>query len=90
MDLTQIHILPRAQQDAILDGPALTPPLTVPGPQFDNPPNGNAVAYTAVTICLIASSLAILVRFFARCIQPWKIQIEEREYILFRLQCFLY
>ncbi|KAI0971895.1 hypothetical protein F4678DRAFT_432439 [Xylaria arbuscula] len=77
MDLTQINNLSPEQQDAILNGPALAPPPTVPGPRFDDPPNGNTVAYAAVSICLTASSVAVLVRFFAKCIRPWKIQVEE-------------
>ncbi|KAI1129320.1 hypothetical protein F5Y10DRAFT_238687 [Nemania abortiva] len=77
MDLTQIHNLPQAQQDAILAGPALDVPPGIPGPNFDNPPNGDALAYTAVSLCLAASSLAVLVRFYAKCIRVKKITIEE-------------
>ncbi|KAI0402747.1 hypothetical protein F4802DRAFT_599709 [Xylaria palmicola] len=77
MDLTQIHNLPQAEQDAILNGPALPVPPGIAGPNFDNPPNGDALALTAVSICLTASSLAVIVRFYAKCIRARKINIEE-------------
>ncbi|KAJ8129295.1 hypothetical protein O1611_g4337 [Lasiodiplodia mahajangana] len=76
-DLTQIHNLPQAEQDAILAGPALALPPGIPEPRFDNPPNGDALAYTAVSLCLVASTLAVLVRFYAKCIRVKKITIEE-------------
>ncbi|KAI1775110.1 hypothetical protein F4818DRAFT_417868 [Hypoxylon cercidicola] len=77
MDLSQIHNLPQAQQDAILYGPALSLPLGISEPRFDNPPNGDALAYTAVSICLTASFLAVAVRFYAKCLRVKKIQVEE-------------
>ncbi|KAJ2997595.1 hypothetical protein NUW58_g609 [Xylaria curta] len=77
MDLTQIHTLPQAEQDAILNGPALPLPPGITESRFDDPPNGDALAYTAVTLCLVASSLAVIVRFYAKCIRARKIQIEE-------------
>ena len=77
MDLSGIHNLPQAEQDKILNGPALTPPSSTSESRFDNPPNGDALAYTAVSICLTASTLAIAVRFYAKCIRVKKLHVEE-------------
>ncbi|CAJ2508381.1 Uu.00g134070.m01.CDS01 [Anthostomella pinea] len=77
MDLTQIHKLPPAEQDAILDGPALPLPPGVSAPNFENPQNSDALAYAAVSICLAVSSLAVLVRFYAKCIRGKKILAED-------------
>ncbi|KAI8966136.1 hypothetical protein F5Y11DRAFT_310539 [Daldinia sp. FL1419] len=65
LPLDQIGSLPKAEQEAILDGPALNPP---PGivPNFENPPNQNAIGYAATTICLVAAFLGILVRTYGR------------------------
>lgn len=76
-DLTQIHNLPQAEQDAILAGPALALPPGISEPRFDNPPNGDALAYTAVTLCLVLSTLAVFIRFYAKCIRVKKITVEE-------------
>lgn len=77
MDLSYIHDLPKAQQDAIQAGGALPLPPGISEPNFENPPNGDALAYTAVSICLIASSLAVLVRFYAKFIRTRKLFLED-------------
>ncbi|KAI0469722.1 hypothetical protein GGR56DRAFT_662064 [Xylariaceae sp. FL0804] len=65
--LDQIGSLPPAEQQAILNGPSLTPPGNT-SPDFTDPPNGNALAYAVLTICLFVSTLALLVRWYARVI----------------------
>lgn len=79
MDLSQIHNLPQVEQDKILNGPALMLPPGIPESRFDNPPNGDALAHTAVSICLTASSLAVAVRVYGKCIRAKKINVEDCE-----------
>ncbi|KAI1826995.1 hypothetical protein F4861DRAFT_494697 [Xylaria intraflava] len=65
MSLDQLHSLPPEEQMAILDGPALEPPPGVM-PDLDHPPNDNAVALAAVTICLIFATISFILRFYSR------------------------
>ncbi|KAI1131672.1 hypothetical protein F5Y10DRAFT_275404 [Nemania abortiva] len=53
MSLDQLHNLPEAAQQAILNGPALAPP---PGiiPNLDHPPNQNALGLAVTTISTYA------------------------------------
>lgn len=66
MSLDQLHLLPPEQQDAILNGPALTPPSLNIIPNFENPPNGNPVAFTTITICLSVSTIIAILRAYSR------------------------
>ncbi|KAI1464126.1 uncharacterized protein F4812DRAFT_443469 [Daldinia caldariorum] len=67
MSAEQFSTLSPADQEAILNGPALTPP---PGvfPNFVDPPNKTAMAFAAVTICLVVSTLAVIIRLYSRFI----------------------
>ncbi|KAI1410736.1 hypothetical protein F5Y13DRAFT_192062 [Hypoxylon sp. FL1857] len=76
LPLDQIGSLPPAKQQAILNGPALEPPDNVT-PNFTNPPNRNGLGCAAVTICLVASSLGILIRVYGRFFCVRKVFIED-------------
>ncbi|KAL7624923.1 hypothetical protein AAE478_004137 [Parahypoxylon ruwenzoriense] len=76
MSLDQISALPPAQQSAILNGPALTPPEGVV-PDFENPPNQNALSHFSVAFCLIASTFAVLIRAYSRIFCIKKLEIED-------------
>ncbi|KAI5861303.1 hypothetical protein GGS23DRAFT_606225 [Durotheca rogersii] len=64
------------QMEALLNGPALTPP---PGviPNFDNPPNLNHISSVAIPVCLVATSLAFLLRTYTRVVILKKIQLPD-------------
>ncbi|RYP18288.1 hypothetical protein DL765_004008 [Monosporascus sp. GIB2] len=53
MSLDQLHLLPPAQQEAILNGPALAPPPGVM-PNFDDPPNNNMFTLVVIGILSVA------------------------------------
>lgn len=76
MSLDQLHLLPLAQQEAILNGPAHAPP---PGviPNLDSPPNNNALAVFAASICLVVSTVAFLIGAYAKIFCTKKIHIED-------------
>ncbi|KAI1455750.1 hypothetical protein F4805DRAFT_434734 [Annulohypoxylon moriforme] len=76
LPLDQIGSLPPADQQAILDGPALEPPANVV-PNFTNPPNSNTLAYVALAICLVASSIAIIVRTYGKFVCVKKGVVED-------------
>ena len=51
--------------EAILNGPALTPPAGVQ-PNFDNPANLDTIIIMIETIVLTLTSLAVLIRIYTR------------------------
>ncbi|KAI8961148.1 hypothetical protein F5Y11DRAFT_240518 [Daldinia sp. FL1419] len=65
MSVDQFSSLSAAQQQAILDGPALAPPDGIES-NFTNPPNMTAMAFAATTLCLVVSSLSVIVRLYSR------------------------
>lgn len=50
---------------ALLATPALPPPDGVT-PNFDNPPNQNALAWVVTTLCMVVSTLCVCLRVFTR------------------------
>ncbi|KAI0444214.1 hypothetical protein F4803DRAFT_274868 [Xylaria telfairii] len=66
----------RSDQEAILDGPALTPPLGVT-PNFDNPPNDNALCFGVIGLCLGLSSLFIILRAYATYMHSKRPQLPD-------------
>ncbi|KAI0121425.1 hypothetical protein F4776DRAFT_630805 [Hypoxylon sp. NC0597] len=53
------------EPEALLNGPALSPP---PGviPQLDNPPSNRATAISVPIVCLVVSTLAMAMRLYTR------------------------
>lgn len=60
-----ISALTPEQLEALLNGPALAPPDGVI-PNFDNPPNQTYIGAAVVPICLAATTIAVLLRVYAR------------------------
>ncbi|RDW70456.1 uncharacterized protein DSM5745_07967 [Aspergillus mulundensis] len=60
----------------LLAQPALAPPDGVT-PNFDNPSNGNHLAYVVTTFCTVVSTLCLLLRLFAKGWLEKKIRVEE-------------
>ncbi|KAI5859538.1 hypothetical protein GGS23DRAFT_312162 [Durotheca rogersii] len=74
MDL--IPLLPKEQQEALLNGPALAPPDGVT-PQFDNPPNNNGLGYAVLTLCTAIATICLLIRGYAKIVLYGKVNIED-------------
>ncbi|KAI0119052.1 hypothetical protein F4814DRAFT_458443 [Daldinia grandis] len=74
--LDQIDSLSQAEQDAILNGPALQPPPNFSS-NFDNPPNNDAIGYIATSICLAAAFFGIVVRIYGRFFCVRQVSIED-------------
>lgn len=62
-----------------LSGPALAPPEGVT-PNFDNPPNGNAVASTSLILMMVISTLCILIRLYGKVYMTRKVHIEDSKF----------
>ncbi|KAJ8132373.1 hypothetical protein O1611_g1251 [Lasiodiplodia mahajangana] len=71
-----IPYLPKEQQDALLAGPALAAPDGVI-PNFDNPPNENAIAQATFVICLFFATFSFLVRMYARLAGLRSVNVED-------------
>lgn len=71
-----IPYLSPQEQEAILDGPALAPPEGVI-PQFDNPPNNNALAHGVLSACVAISTVCLLIRAYARVFLFKQLKIED-------------
>ncbi|KAI1394175.1 uncharacterized protein F4822DRAFT_39584 [Hypoxylon trugodes] len=80
MSLDNLYSLPAAEQQIILNGPALQPPDGVL-PNFDNPPNRNALGIGITTLCLSIWTIAFLLRAYAKIFCMRKVEIED--YIAF-------
>ncbi|KAI0868695.1 hypothetical protein GGS24DRAFT_494363 [Hypoxylon argillaceum] len=76
MSLDQIHLLPEMAQQAILNGPALDPP---PGimPNFDNPPNGNAIGLAITTVSISISTAALVLAAYVKLYRVRKAHLED-------------
>ncbi|OQE07488.1 hypothetical protein PENVUL_c013G07687 [Penicillium vulpinum] len=59
-----------------LNGPALAPPDGVT-PNFDNPPNNNALAIGVLSACAAVSTICLFIRAYGRIWLLRKVQIEE-------------
>ncbi|KAJ5762411.1 uncharacterized protein N7511_005793 [Penicillium nucicola] len=63
----------------VLAAPALVPPPGVTA-NFDNPPNGNTLAWAVTTFCTVVITLCMFLRVFARLWLDKRIRIEEGEW----------
>lgn len=68
--------LPPAVQQAILNGPAETPPEGVT-PDFTDPPNGNREALAIIIVCMTLATLAVIGRLYSRAVLVKKLHIED-------------
>ncbi|KAI1172208.1 hypothetical protein F4777DRAFT_522440 [Nemania sp. FL0916] len=76
MSLDQLHTLPDALQQAILNGPALKAPPGIES-NLDNPPNANSLGIAVTTICLFTSTVAFALAASARLWHMKKIHLED-------------
>ncbi|KAH9904189.1 hypothetical protein F4778DRAFT_734341 [Xylariomycetidae sp. FL2044] len=76
MSLDQISSLSLADQSAILNGAALTPPGDTVS-NFENPDNENGLTHFAVAICLIVSTFGMLTRGYSRIVCVKRVEIED-------------
>lgn len=76
MSLSFITDLPPEQQQAVLNGPALTPPDGVES-NFDNPSNQTSMAVGVTIFALCISTLLMISRFYARVIVLRRVGIED-------------
>ena len=74
--MDQIPYLPKEQQEALLNSPALEAPKHIT-PNFDNPPNNNTLGYTVAAICTVVASLCFVMRIYARNFRPLQFHIED-------------
>lgn len=68
--------LPPSGQQAILNGPAATPPEGV-SPDFADPTNGNREALAVIVLCFVLSTLELLGRVYSRVFLVKKLHIED-------------
>ncbi|KAI0914583.1 hypothetical protein F4823DRAFT_636026 [Ustulina deusta] len=76
MSLDQLHSLPPAQQQAILNGPALAPPAGVV-PNLDNPPNGNVLCLGIITFLLILATSTFILAVYVKLFYVKKLYLED-------------
>ncbi|KAI8625017.1 hypothetical protein F5Y19DRAFT_480069 [Xylariaceae sp. FL1651] len=65
-----------SEYDAILNLPAFDPPIDII-PNFNNPPNQNALAISVVVLCTTVASLLFLVRVYSRLFCSLKPKLED-------------
>ncbi|RYP10038.1 hypothetical protein DL765_008237 [Monosporascus sp. GIB2] len=65
-----------ADMEAVLNGPALPPPIGVT-PDFDNPPKSNGSGYGVLTAMMAVGALALLLRLFAKAFRVKKLRLED-------------
>lgn len=62
--------------ESLLNGPALPPPDGVE-PNFEDPPNHNALGYGLLSAMLAVGTIAMFFRILARVIKPKRFYIED-------------
>ncbi|KAI1173830.1 hypothetical protein F4777DRAFT_556457 [Nemania sp. FL0916] len=76
MSLDQLHSLPPAQQEIILNGPALAPPAGVI-PNLENPPNRNVFGIVFVSILLFFATSAMTTSMYVKLCHIKKLYLED-------------
>ena len=69
-----------AQQEILLEGPSLQPPLGLK-PDFAHPTNRNGEGYAAVTICITISTLVFALRMYAKGFVSRKFAVEDCKFL---------
>lgn len=78
MSSIDFNALSPAEQEALLNGPALQPPAGVV-PVFDNPPNRKNMAHVVYGVCIGIGSLFVLLRVFGTWFCQKKAHISDCE-----------
>lgn len=76
-----------AEQEALLNGPALQPPADVV-PQFDNPPNKNDMAHAVYGLCFAIGSLFVFARVYGTWFCLKKAHISDCKYCRLLTLCY--
>ncbi|KAI0966394.1 hypothetical protein F4678DRAFT_449249 [Xylaria arbuscula] len=76
MSLGQLYLLPPAQQEAILNGPALPPPVGVI-PNLENPPNDNLLCIAIITFLLFLATSALALAIYVRLFYAKRVYLED-------------
>lgn len=73
--MDSLPYLPAAEQQALLDGPALAPPAGVVS-NFDNPPNNNGLAQGVIATCITVATLCLVARVYTKlfCVRKFKLE----------------
>lgn len=82
-DLSFINALPLAQQQALLNGPALSPPFGVK-PNFTDPLNLNRVGYGVIISSAIICGLLVSLRIYSRWFYHKTLHIEDGKRFAFQ------
>jgi len=72
----------------LLNGPADVPPVGVV-PNFDNPPDLNAIIISTITACTVASTLAVTIRLYSKLLLIRSIALEDCKFRIHDPVCFL-
>lgn len=75
-----------AEEGSALNGPALDPPEGIIS-NFENPPNSSTLSMTVVTMCLSISTLAGLIRTYAKLFKTRAAKVEDSKYMMIRTRC---
>lgn len=78
MSLSQ---LPPERQEFILNQPALEPP-DGRVPNFEHPPNQNALFLSVGIVCLCLSSIACIVRAYSNLVKVRQVKLEDGQQII--------
>ncbi|TGJ78622.1 hypothetical protein E0Z10_g10142 [Xylaria hypoxylon] len=70
------YSLQPAQQQAILDGPALPPPPGILS-NFDDPANMNSLTLAVISAAVVLGTLAVLIRVYAKVISARRARLED-------------
>lgn len=62
---TSVEMPTPEQLEALLDGPATTPPAGII-PRLDNPPNIDTICYLTFSLCVSFASLAVIIRIYTK------------------------
>jgi hypothetical protein len=79
MSLDQLHFLPPAVQQAILNGPALKPPVGVI-PNLTNPPNRNLLSMVILTSLAVLAASTFLLAAYVKFYYAKKLHFEDRKF----------
>lgn len=82
MSLENFQSLPEAQQEKILDGPALSAPPGVT-PNLDDPTQYNNGAHALLAICLTLTVLALSIRAYSRIFHSKSLQVADCTFLLY-------
>ncbi|KAF2963675.1 hypothetical protein GQX73_g9912 [Xylaria multiplex] len=76
MSLDQLYLLPPAQQEAILNGPALPPPAGVV-PNLESPLNGNTLCIAIIAFLFFVATSALALMIYVKLFHVKRVYLED-------------